>query len=127
MAQVPGRIQAYVVFLKPAATTENWEKTDLWRTASAIPGVNVLTDTAGIETRRFGAETSGQTVVYDTNGRLRFHGGITLARGHAGDNPGRSAIEELVTGVDFHEAKTPVFGCALFETQCQKGDSICKP
>jgi len=127
MAQVPGQVNVCVVFLKPADTATNWERSDLWRTASSIPGVTVYTDNDGIEARRFNAETSGQTLLYDQSGTLRFQGGITLARGHAGDNPGRSAIQELLRGEHSERVKTPVFGCSLFETQYQQEDNICKP
>ena len=127
MAQVPGRLSAQVVFLKPPGTAADWEKTDLWSKASSIPGVSVGADNAGSEARRFHAETSGQTLLYDTAGKLRFQGGITSGRGHAGDNPGRSAIQELLREGRANQVKTPVFGCALFEAQCEKGDVLCKP
>jgi hypothetical protein len=127
MAQVPGRLSAHVVFLKPPGTAADWEKTDLWGKAARIPGVSVGADNAGREARRFNAETSGQTLLYDQAGKLRFQGGITLSRGHAGDNPGRSAIEELLREERSNQVKTPVFGCALFEAQCEKGDVLCKP
>src|SRR5580692_8456316 len=96
LARFHGQVSARVVFLKPADTITNWEKTDLWRKASSIPDVTVCTDAAGIEARRFHAETSGQTLLYDRSGALQFQGGITLSRGHAGDNPGRSALEILL-------------------------------
>ena len=127
LAQVPDQLTVHVVFLKPVGTSEEWEKTDLWRKASSIPGVTVYVDNAGNEARRFHSETSGQTLLYDPSGNLRFQGGITVARGHAGDNPGRSALEELVREGHSNQTKTPVFGCALFESQCQKGKVTCKP
>jgi hypothetical protein len=127
LAQCPGQIDAHVVFLKPADTSGNWEKTDLWRIASSIPGVTVCADDAGVEARRFHSETSGQTLLYDRSGALRFEGGITLSRGHAGDNPGRSAVQELLREGHSNLANTPVFGCSLFDNKCQQGDVICKP
>ena len=127
MAQVQGRVSAHVLVLKAAGTATDWEKTDLWRTASSIPGVTVSVDEAGVEARRFHAETSGQTLLYDRSGALQFQGGITLSRGHAGDNPGRSALQDLLRQGHSNQVKTPVFGCSLFETNCQQGDVICKP
>jgi len=127
LAQAPGRLSAHVVFLKLAETPADWEKTDLWRKASSITGVTVYVDQAGKEAQRFHAETSGQTLLYDSTGNLRFQGGITFARGHAGDNPGRTALQELLREGHSNQVKTPVFGCALFETQCQKADVLCKP
>src|SRR5207248_4066088 len=60
LAEVPGRLNAHVVFLKLADTAVDWEKTDLWRKASSIPEVTVCLDKAGKEAQRFHAETSGQ-------------------------------------------------------------------
>jgi hypothetical protein len=127
LAQFPGQLRTHVVFLKPAGTTTNWEKTDLWRKASAIPDMTVYIDNAGIEARRFHAETSGQTLLYDRSGALLFQGGITLGRGHAGDNPGRSALQDLLREGHSNQVKTPVFGCSLFEAKCQEEDTLCKP
>ncbi len=81
LAQFHGQVNAHVVFLKPTGTETNWEKSDLWRTASSIPGVTVSTDDGGIEARRFHSETSGQTLLYDKSGVLKFQGGITLELG----------------------------------------------
>lgn len=126
LAQFSGQLSTRVVFLKPTDTITNWEKTDLWRKASLIPGVTVYTDDAGIEAHRFHAETSGQTLLYDRSGALQFQGGITLDRGHAGDNPGRSAVLELLREGRSNEVKTPVYGCSLFGNACQEGDMPCR-
>ena len=127
LAEVPERLSTYVVLLKPSVTDTDWEQTDLWRNASSISGVSVYADNAGIEAGRFHSDTSGQTLLYDPNGSLRFQGGITVARGHGGDNPGRTALREIVRAGRSAEIKTPVFGCALFEAHCRKGDVVCKP
>src|SRR6185369_8337902 len=113
MTQTQDHLKAYALFVKPEGTSEDWEKTDLWRSAADIPGVEVVVDD-GKEARLFNAVTSGQTVVYDAEGRLLFSGGITGARGHSGDNPGRSAIVSLVNGGDENRSETAVFGCPLF-------------
>ena len=127
LAQVTRRPAVELVFLKPSGTPSDWAETDLWRSASAIPDVKVYSDNNGLEARRFQAETSGQTLLYDPAGRLKFQGGITLARGHAGDNPGRTALQQLLQEGHSEQTKTPVFGCSLFEAQGQKGTTVCKP
>jgi CBS domain-containing protein len=121
MAQTQGRVTAYVLFLKPADAADDWEKTDLWKSAASIPGVNVVADDDGVEARCFHAETSGQTVLYDAAGRLLFSGGITGSRGHSGDNAGRSAIVSHLNTGEAERAETFVFGCPLFGThaECQ--------
>jgi hypothetical protein len=122
MAQSQGRLTAYVLFLKPAEFSDNWEKTDLWQSAASIPGVRPIIDYDGVEASRFHATTSGQTVLYDAEGHLLFSGGITIARGHAGDNAGRSAIVSLVNAKVAEQTETPVFGCPLFDdnSDCRK-------
>ena len=125
MARCQGQISAHVFFLKPAGLAEDWVKTDLWRKASAIPGVSVHGDDAGLEARRFHAQTSGQTLLYGQNGLLMFEGGITISRGHSGDNPGRSVLTGLAHGVRSSRTKTPVFGCPLFATDRRHG-ATCK-
>jgi hypothetical protein len=127
LLEVSRRCSARVVFLKPAGTARDWEKTDLWRQASSIPGVTVCPDDKGVEARRFHAETSGQTLLYGPDGNLKFQGGITLARGHAGDNAGRTALTELLLEGHSKQFKTAVFGCGLFEAQCQSTNVLCKP
>jgi hypothetical protein len=120
MARCRGQFNAHVVFVKPAGLGEFEAKSDLWRRASAIPGVTVHSDSSGSETRLFHPETSGQTVLYDRDGRLLFQGGITISRGHAGDNPGRSALVALLNHQLVNEVETPVFGCSLFDTHVQQ-------
>jgi len=112
------RLATLVLVVRPEGAPANWEQTDLWRSAAAIPGVSVMRDEQGAESRRFGASTSGQALLYSAEGKLIFSGGITESRGHSGDNEGRSTVVSLV----LHQieaprqraAQTPVFGCPLF-------------
>lgn len=121
MAHSQGHLTAYVLFLKPAGFSEQWERTDLWQSAARIPGVKVLIDDEGVEARRFHATTSGQANLYDADGRLLFSGGITSARGHSGDNAGRSAVESILNVGEADRSETFVFGCPLFDenSECQ--------
>lgn len=116
MAQAQGRLTAYVLFLKPAGSHDEWEKSDLWQSAARIPDVDVVPDKDGVEARRFHAVTSGQTVVYDNSGRLLFSGGITRSRGHSGDNAGRSAIVSILNAGQAEQTQTAVFGCPLYDS-----------
>lgn len=126
VARCQGQFSAHVLFTSPAGTPEDWAKTDLWRKVSSIPGVNVLYDKAGIEARHFRLETSGHTVLYGRDGQLMFQGGITLSRGHAGDNPGRDALSALLRHEPSTRSQTPVFGCSLFGAERQQGNVLCK-
>lgn len=124
MAQTQGRLTAYALFLKPAGSPDGWEKTDLWQSAASIPGVEVILDEDGAEARRFHAVTSGQTALYDNEGRLLFSGGITSSRGHSGDNAGRSAIVSLLNTGEAERAETFAFGCPLFDTQSECREAV---
>jgi hypothetical protein len=123
MAHSQGRLNAYVLFLKPEGFTEEWEKTDLWESAVMIPGVTAMIDDGGAEARRFHAATSGQTILYGADGRLLFTGGITGSRGHAGDNAGRSSIVSLVNAGTAERTETFVFGCPLFDANSECRES----
>jgi hypothetical protein len=118
LAEVLGRAtvrpRTYVVFLKPSTFADGWEKTALWKAATAIPNVTVVRDDDGVEARAFGGATSGQTFLYDGRGVLQFSGGITSARGHAGDNAGRAALVSILNRLDVAARRTSVFGCPLF-------------
>ena len=88
--------KTYVLFLRPTLFDAGWEQTALWQTARSLPNVTVLRDDDGAEAKRFGAETSGQTLLYDERGTLAFSGGITGSRAHAGDNAGRASLLALI-------------------------------
>jgi hypothetical protein len=104
---------------KPPGKADSWIHTDLWHAASDLPGTVVISDLGGREADLFRAAISGETVVYDAAGDLRFHGGITGARGHAGDNAGCSAVESYANMGAAPLAQTPVFGCPLFNPTSQ--------
>jgi hypothetical protein len=108
--------KTYIVFMTPKRFTDGWEQTDLWRQASALPGVTVVRDDDGREAQHFGAATSGQTLLYDERGGLVFSGGITGARAHAGDNLGRQSLVALLNREPVARNGTNVFGCPLFHT-----------
>jgi hypothetical protein len=118
LAEVIARAQTppktYVLFMTPKRVDGGWEQTDLWRSASALPGVTVVRDDDGGVAQQFGASTSGQTLLYDERGVLVFSGGITGARAHAGDNLGRQSLVALLNRQPVARKATNVFGCPLF-------------
>ena len=114
LVQVQGRVNANVLFVRPLGVPENWEKAELWVSVAKMPEVKLSVDDDGIEASRFGSSTSGQALLYNTQGKLLFSGGITASRGHSGDNDGRTAIVALLTQGQAATDETPVFGCQLF-------------
>jgi hypothetical protein len=113
MARSRGKLDAYVYFYAPRSLGSEWARTKLWRQAESIPGVRPIEDRDGGEALRFGASTSGQTLLYDLSGRLVFKGGITAARGHAGANHGRDAVLSLVENGKAARNASLTFGCSL--------------
>jgi hypothetical protein len=111
MSRCGGQLDATVYFVRPESQPADWERGKLWNLASSIPGVKVEADVGGSVAGLFRANTSGEVVVYDRSGKLRFHGGITGARGHAGDNLGESAVIAIALGEKSYVERSPVFGC----------------
>lgn len=110
--KVPRDVQTSVLVYRPSEFPAGWEQTDVVRAAARLPRTDVVIDRDGREAARFGGFTSGQTFLYDDHGRLRFEGGITSLRGHAGINRGRVDIIDIANA----RAATgshPVFGCAI--------------
>jgi hypothetical protein len=120
MAHAQGLVNAKAIFIKPDGFGGAWEKTDLWSSATNIPGVSVTTDEKGVEAQRFGSKTSGQVALYSAEGQLLFSGGITASRGHSGDNDGRTAILSFLATGKAAKAETPVFGCPLVKESLNK-------
>jgi hypothetical protein len=113
LARVDGGVDVHVLFATPLGTADAWRDADLARMAAAIPGVRIHGDAGGREAARFGVATSGQVLLYDARDRLRFAGGVTGARGHAGDNAGHDRLLDRLTAARGDAAAAPVFGCAL--------------
>jgi hypothetical protein len=113
LVRVPGKVTAHVLFIRPVGAAADWETSDLWNRARAIPGVEVSADQGAVEAARFGGATSGEVLLYGPDGRLEFSGGITGSRGHEGDNPGQDRIFALLTTGRAELASAPVFGCPL--------------
>jgi len=104
----------YALFVHPPGAPGDWEGAGFRAGADAAPGVKGLLDEDGREANRFGAKTSGLVLLYDPRGRLEFQGGITVGRGHQGENPGRRALLGRLAGSERGFARNDVFGCPLF-------------
>jgi hypothetical protein len=117
LSVLPSRVDtpfnSTILFVKPPTAGDDWEKTDTWHIASAMQGVNVMVDVAGTETQIFDSHTSGQVMLYGVDGDLLFTGGITVARGHIGDNEGLKTLIEVLSGTSTEHGEAAVFGCPL--------------
>jgi hypothetical protein len=114
MATCRDRVTAYALFVVPDGDDSNWAHNELWQTADAIPGVHAVVDAKAVEAARFGAQTSGLTLLFNQQGACLFSGGITAARGHAGDNAGQESIVSSLSQGRPETCRAPTFGCPLF-------------
>jgi hypothetical protein len=113
MTRADEKMDAHILFVKPQGAPADWCDGDLWKQANDIPDVSVSIDNDGKDTLILGATTSGQVIVYDASGAIRFNGGITDGRGHEGDNTGLSALLGLIRDGKTAVSTTPVYGCSL--------------
>lgn len=122
-----GRLRADVLCVEYPELDESARESDNWKLADRIKGVSLTLDSNAAEAKLFAARTSGESRLYGPDGRLLFRGGITSGRGHAGENPGSTAVLNLINGRNQGGASTvgsvaasasapittPVFGCSL--------------
>jgi hypothetical protein len=124
MTRCANQLKATVCFFDPDAEPEQWTQSALWRSAAALPGVEVVADRERRIAAKFGSLTSGQAHLFDRDGRRIFSGGITGARGHAGENSGRNFVIALARGEVCTPRNTPVYGCSLFEPTTTNGSRL---
>lgn len=118
VARAEAPLDVDVLVFRPAGEPASWARSASRAEAAAIPGVRVLDDEGGALAARFGVRTSGHALLYGPDGALRFSGGITTDRGHAGDNAGLDAATRLVSAPDAGPPATyPVFGCSILPTE----------
>jgi hypothetical protein len=120
----PGHARALVVLVAPAGTTTDRVGGEIENRARALPGAEVVVDPQGSEARRFRVRTSGHVVLYNCDGRLMFSGGITQARGHAGDSAGRRAVVAWLGRQQTGPGTTPVYGCSLFAGSGEREEEV---
>lgn len=114
LAQLPNqpRLHTRVVFAAASGLPGNWRESPTVRLARSVPGWTVVYDD-GAEARRFGARTSGMLSAYGADGSLVFSGGVTVARGQRGENPGLASLRAALTQRQPALKPNRVFGCAL--------------
>ena len=125
MNRVTARAQFIAVFEQPDQADKRWIETDIWNRAASITGLTRIIDIDSRLVKTFRVKTSGDTVVYSAEGKLLFHGGLTLGRDHRGENPGRVFVESLASDGTLLPCTSPVFGCPLCAST-SPGDSHVK-
>lgn len=112
LARSRGMCDALILQYEPAQPPADWPERVANRQLGGVR-VPVLLDGSGELASALGAQTSGHALFVDAAGVIRFHGGLTLARGHRGRSPAQDAILSLLAGQRPAVTTAPVFGCAL--------------
>lgn len=112
MRRSSDRVAAWVLFTSPVDQNDERARGRL-KSLERTPGIRVMKDVDGTESKLFGALTSGEVVLYSAQGRLLFAGGITGSRGHEGDNIGSRLLAQALAQEPEASFNHPVFGCAL--------------
>jgi hypothetical protein len=118
--KAPRDVRTTVLVYRPREMAAGWERTGVYDAATRLRRARVVIDHDGAEAQVFGGFTSGQTFLYDGDGRLRFAGGVTSLRGHAGLNRGRADVIRIASQRK-GDGSHPVFGCAI-TTRPTRGD-----
>jgi hypothetical protein len=111
LARSRGACDAVLLEYAPPAPLR-WSDPPAFRELGGIR-VPVVADPEGHLADRLGAHSSGHAVFLDDEGVVRFHGGLTLSRGHRGKAPGQDAILAVLAGGDSATDQAPVYGCRL--------------
>ena len=113
LARCEGRVATQLYFFCPNGRPDEWAQSSLWRQAQAIPTVTTLIDRDGQVARKYGISTSGHMLVFDSQKRQRFSGGITISRSHEGDNAGSDSVIAIIRDEPDFQTEAPVFGCLI--------------
>jgi len=114
-----GQVHAFALVTKPFEVSDLWSETDeVTARLLEIPHVTVVRDLGGAMSAAFGAQSSGQTLLYDAAGSLVFAGGIIAFRGHEGPSIGGETLKQIVTGEAPSTRHTQVLGCSIEDKFC---------
>lgn len=113
-ARLKGKFLTCVVFYVPedGINEESWREDGMWDDVQRLTDTVVLADPGGKLAKQAGAEISGTVGLYAPDRRLLYFGGITPARGHAGDNVGTFAIQDYFNELAF-DGRGAAYGCQI--------------
>ena len=115
LARAGDKVEAVVYFYSNEGVGGMQRRSALRERAHAMPGVVVRDDPDGRIAADMGALTSGQVHLWSPGGELLFEGGITVSRGHAGDNVGVAALAAILDGREPAVRSTLVHGCRIHD------------
>ena len=101
------------IYFADVGDKEGIQQSSLWNSVSSIDGVKLLIDDDNEVIDLMGQKTSGNIVLYDEMGHLKFNGGITSSRGHEGDSKGKLKLQALLRGENENAITINTYGCGL--------------
>jgi hypothetical protein len=115
-----------VVASAPRAMGDLWWSSSLLDRSARLPNAHLVRDSGGVETMLFGTRISGTVLLFDATGKRLYAGGVTMARGHAGDNVGLQAITHLLQNHRAVVSPVPPLGCEMVR-ECRKSEEASSP
>ncbi|TWT88158.1 hypothetical protein Mal64_16350 [Pseudobythopirellula maris] len=113
VARSAGRLDCTVLAYRPPGGDAAWDDSFTLRSARALPHTRVVPDPGALMARGLSMRTSGAVRLVDERNQLLFAGGVTVSRGHHGDNLGSDAILSILRGGQADRTRSAVFGCPL--------------
>ncbi len=118
LAKAPALPTTYALIYEPGPDDpvhedESFARTSIASRLAKLPGVILIPDPDAQIASRFGARTSGHTLVYTPDAALAYSGGLTPTRAHEGPNTGSASLIELFNARQSLASEAPVFGCPL--------------
>lgn len=97
----------------PSSPPPEWDAAADAALRRTLPNGAAIDDRDGALAAALGLRTSGHVLLFATDGRLRFTGGVTAGRGHQGDNRAGRTLAAMLADAGKPQASTAVFGCPL--------------
>ncbi len=102
-----------IVAAAPRSSGDRWWSNQFLDRVGRLPNARLVRDSGGVETALFGARISGTVLLFDADGNRLYAGGVTMSRGHAGDNVGLQAVTDLLVNHDASVSPIPPLGCDM--------------
>lgn len=112
-----------VVASAPRAIGDLWWSSSFLDQSARLPNAHLVRDSGGVETALFGARISGTVLLFDAAGKRLYAGGVTMARGHAGDNVGLQAVTDLLQDHRASVSSIPPLGCEMVRESREPKDA----
>lgn len=118
-----GKMDCRIYVVVPPQASEGWESGTIVNQLKAFEKATIEIDRNGTVASQFSAKTSGQVLLYRSDGVLGFSGGITAPQSQAGQSPGLLALVARLQNEELPHLQSPVFGCPLFNSfaDCKVG------